>query len=78
MSKNIRRGNTVAHLDTGTRKVIARKGLIKFFDLVLPELYTRHVHKNLLNYVLGPPREVLENGGKVLVLKTLKANGENA
>ncbi len=90
---NVRRGNTLIEMydqnDFSKRLsvFIARKGLSKFFDLspayVLPE--TRYnesvlspIQCNIKNYMLAPVKKALLEGHKIEVLKTLKANGENA
>lgn len=84
--KNIRRGNTIIMIGE-EQQLIGRKGLNKFFDLyieyVQPE--TRYdeskldkVKLNLKNFILAPVLKTILEGKQVEVLKTLKANGENA
>jgi hypothetical protein len=88
--KNIRRGNTIIklHKDGQTHNYIGRKGLMKFFDLRMPfvskeerDVLSIHSYKEDLhqekNYILAPVLKTITDGGKVEVLKTLKANGEN-
>lgn len=89
--KNVRRGNTILVTQALDGKdshfEIARKGLPKFFDLKIeyidPE--TRYnektlsaVERGIKNYQLAGPLKVMLKGHKVEIVKTVKANGENA
>lgn len=85
MIQNVRRGNTVLHLTSQGKNgmYVARKGLMKFFDISLEYLKGhKYAHlstkeaRNLQNYILGGAELALsKNNGVVKVLKTLKANG---
>lgn len=85
--KNVRRGNTVLELKREKRFLMGRKGLNKFFDMSIEyiEPATRkdvsqlklegRMHKNLQ---LAGPIKAMVQGHSVEIVKTLKANGENA
>jgi len=89
--KNIRRGNTLLKISGDNGKVkyyIARKGLMKFFDMRLAFIsrhernaldlkkYKEDLHQEK-NYIMAPVLKAIQQGYQVEVLKTLKANGEN-
>jgi len=69
---------------------ILRRGLQKFFDMrqeyfevldgtkELKELKIKQVEKDLYHVIFDEVTTVLDNGGKIVVYKTEKANGENA
>ena len=89
LAKNIRRGNTLIEVmgNQGTEIVFGRKGLPKFFDLSVEfvdpdtrydDSYLPVVKQNLKNYQLAGPLKAMLSGHQVEVIKTLKANGENA
>ena len=84
--KNVRRGNTLLRKDGKT--IMARKGLMKYFDLRLPyiqnetrdELENRKYKEQWYqekNYIMAPLLKAIADGYQVEVFKTLKANGEN-
>ena len=90
--KNIRRGNTFVGVrsaqEGGYEYIMARKGLMKFFDLRLPFIskqerkcleYPKYKEDLQVekNYILAPVLKAIAEGHQVEVLKTLKANGEN-
>ena len=89
--QNIRRGNTIIKLDDGEglpEYTIARKGMMKFFDLRLPFVskeerrcleFPKYKEDLQLekNYILAPVLKAIAEGDEVEVFKTLKANGEN-
>jgi len=86
--ENIRRG--LSFVEEGQKITLLRRGLEKFFDLrteyfdvlegkaELSTLKISLVEKDLYNVIFDDVTRVLNNGGKVLVYKTEKANGENA
>ena len=83
--KNIRRGNTVLQVDG--KNVMGRKGLNKFFDMRIEfiEEATRldisqlkMEQRNHKNYQLAGPLKAILEGHSIEIVKTLKANGENA
>jgi len=90
MIKNVRRGNTIIQYPVengGIKRDIARKGLVKFFDLAIEyiEPQTRYLDQQLRttdrsikNYILAGPLKAMLQGHQVEIVKTLKANGENA
>ncbi len=73
---------------------MVRKGLTKFYDIkvdfINDQRYNEQLFQknagpfianelNMRNYTLGPLYDILSNNqGSVTILKTLKANGENA
>lgn len=82
----MRRGNTLIHSTADNSLVIGRKGLHKFFDLDY-RFVNQHRAKtadfkpldlHVKNFILAAARKAFLLGHKVEVLKTLKANGENA
>jgi len=87
--RNIRRGLSFIE-EEGQNITLLRRGLEKFFDVrteyfdvlegksELSELKIPRVEKELYHVILDDVVNVLNNGGKVLVYKTEKANGENA
>lgn len=83
--KNVRRGNTLLRLADGELS-FGRKGLQKFFDLryefISPsqrydDKCLSEEHHMQKNQILAKALKTILAGGKVEVLKTLKANGEN-
>ena len=87
LEKNIRRGNSIIEVfdkndyDVLKGTYMARRGLMKFFDLRREYLEEGKVlsrdDQNLKNYILSGPYNAIQSGYQVEVLKTLKANGEN-
>lgn len=87
--ETIRRGLSYLQEENG-RVSILRRGLQKFFDMrqeyfevidgtvELEALKIKQVEKDLYHVILDEVLTVLDNGGKVVVYKTEKANGENA
>ena len=92
--KNVRRGNTLINFyndeedpDKCTMAVIGRKGLPKFFNLE-PEFLLKEERKldselqkgqkNHKNLILAGAKKAILEGNSVEIVKTLKANGENA
>ncbi len=73
---------------------MVRKGLTKFYDIkvdfINDQRYNEQLFQknggtftpnelNMRNYTMGPIYDILSNNqGSVTILKTLKANGENA
>eukprot|EP00347_Sterkiella_histriomuscorum_P020181 403338791 len=89
--KNLRRGNTLVLYNktgvAGQKLVIGRKGLNKFFDLDLDFLEPSNRYKDsslsacqyaIKNYQLAAPLKAMIEGHSIEIIKTLKANGENA
>lgn len=85
--KNLRRGNTLLKSNTDSSVVFGRKGLYKFFDLSFnfvskarryseAELEPEEVITK--NFILAAAKKNFLLGHKVELVKTLKANGENA
>jgi len=87
--ETIRRGLSYLQEENG-RITILRRGLQKFFDVKqeyfdvidgtaeLDQLKIKQVEKDLYHVIFDEVLTVLDNGGKVVVYKTEKANGENA
>jgi hypothetical protein len=87
---NVRRGNTLLEIEEGKshRKIImGRKGLTKFFDIRIEFISEDSRYDNTIlnllssyvkNYILAGPLKTILSGHNVEVIKTLKANGENA
>lgn len=63
VQETIRRGNTIAKLQTTNEYITLRKGLKKFFD------YSDDIMKEVYNYI--------DNNKEIVVFRTYKANGEN-
>lgn len=92
LMKNIRRGNTIISYFEGDQlytNIMARKGLNKFFDIKPSFLLEQSALVGALdeeeavfrNLILNPPKVALEKKGgnyAVELIKTVKANGENA
>ena len=90
--KNIRRGNTILEIKETSegepkKYLIGRKGLNKFFDIKLQfiepvaredDKQNSNENKTIKNYQLAGALKALLEGHQVEIIKTLKANGENA
>lgn len=89
---NFRRGNTLldiydpSNYSKFVNRVIARKGLNKFFDIKYDFISKEgryndndlsFVEQDMKNYILAGAKRALLEGHKIEIVKTLKANGEN-
>ena len=89
LRQNVRRG--LSFLEEDAKKIqICRRGLEKFFDLKseyilkLEGTFDKSINKltkeelKLYDVILEEVEKTLDQGGKVIIYKTEKANGENA